>query len=176
MSPDAEPFLASAADIAARIHELLLARKEVGQPQTVASAESCTGGNIAARITANSGSSDYFLGGIVAYSNAAKARLLHVREETLETRGAVSAECAREMAIGAREAFASDYAVATTGIAGPGGATARKPVGLVYIALANGDEVSAEEFHFPGDRATVTDAATEAALLMLLRGIEARRR
>jgi PncC family amidohydrolase len=78
------------------------------------------------------------------------------------------------MATGARRAFGSDIAVATTGIAGPGGATALKPVGLVYIALADGDDVSAEEFHFPGDRATVTDAATEAALLMLLRGIEAR--
>jgi PncC family amidohydrolase len=175
MSLDAEPFFASSADVAARIHELLLARKEQAQPQTVAAAESCTGGNVAARITANAGSSDYFLGGIVAYSNAAKARLLLVSEETLETRGAVSAECAREMAVGARQAFASDFAVATTGIAGPGGATARKPVGLVYIALAAGDEISAEEFHFPGDRATVTDAATEAALLMLLRGIEARR-
>lgn len=175
MSLNAETFFASAADVASQIHDLLLTHQGPGQPLTVAAAESCTGGNVAARITANAGSSDYFLGGIVAYSNEAKTTLLQVSEETLETRGAVSAECAHEMAAGARKAFAADFAVATTGIAGPGGATARKPVGLVYIALATADEVTAEEFHFPGNRATVTDAATEAALLMLLRGIEARR-
>jgi PncC family amidohydrolase len=140
----------------------------------LATAESCSGGNVAARITAVAGSSDYFQGGIVAYSNEAKASLLGVSAETLATRGAVSAECAREMAEGARRAFGADLAVSTTGIAGPGGATKRKPVGLVYIALASADGVKAEEFHFPGGRAVVTDAATEAALLMLLRGVERR--
>src|SRR5215210_4666941 len=153
----------------------LLAPPEGGQsPFTVAAAESLTGGNVSARITAIAGSSGYFLGGIVAYSNAAKASLLGVSEETLATRGAVSAECAREMAEGARRAFGADLAVATTGIAGPGGATERKPVGLVYIAFAGPDGVTAEEFHFPGGRAVVTDASTEAALLMLLRGLERR--
>ena len=141
---------------------------------TVATAESLTGGNVSARITAISGSSGYFLGGIVAYSNAAKASLLGVSEETLATRGAVSVECAREMAEGARRAFGADVAVATTGIAGPGGATERKPVGLVYIALASPNGVTTEEFHFPGGRNVVTDASTEAALLMLLRGLERR--
>lgn len=141
---------------------------------TVATAESLTGGNVSARITAISGSSGYFLGGIVAYSNAAKASLLGVSSETLSTRGAVSAECAREMAEGARRAFGADVAVATTGIAGPGGATERKPVGLVYIALASPNGVTTEEFHFPGGRNVVTDASTEAALLMLLRGLERR--
>lgn len=175
MALEAAPYFANAADVAKRIHELLLACLTQEHWMTVATAESCTGGNVAARITANAGSSDYFLGGIVAYSNQAKATLLQVSKETLETRGAVSAECACEMASGARRAFESDFAIATTGIAGPGGATTRKPVGLVYIAMAAGNDVSAEEFHFPGDRATVTDAATEAALLMLLRGIEARR-
>lgn len=174
MSPESETFLGNAQDIASRVHALLLERLQQAHGLTVATAESCTGGNVAARLTANAGSSDYFLGGIVAYSNQAKATLLHVNRDTLETRGAVSAECAREMAAGARQAFAADFAVSTTGIAGPGGATARKPVGLVYIALATADEVTAEEFHFPGGRALVTDAATEAALLMLLRGIEAR--
>ena len=153
----------------------LLAVPDGGQPPvTVAAAESLTGGNVSARITAISGSSDYFLGGIVAYSNAAKASLLGVSEETLATRGAVSAECAREMAEGARRAFGADVAVATTGIAGPGGATERKPVGLVYVALAGPDGVTTEEFHFPGGRAVVTDASAEAALLMLLRGLERR--
>jgi nicotinamide-nucleotide amidase len=153
----------------------LLAPPDGGQPPiTVATAESLTGGNVSARITAISGSSGYFLGGIVAYSNPAKASLLGVSEETLATRGAVSAECAREMAEGARRAFGADLAVATTGIAGPGGATERKPVGLVYIALAGADGVTNEEFRFPGGRAIVTDASTEAALLMLLRGLERR--
>ena len=156
----------------ARIN-VLLALPQGGQPPvTVAAAESLTGGSVSARVTKISGSSAYFLGGIVAYSNAAKASLLGVSEETLATRGAVSAECAREMAEGARQAFGADVAVATTGSAGPGGATERKPVGLVYIALAGPDGVANEEFHFPGDRAMVTDASTEAALLMLLRGLQ----
>jgi PncC family amidohydrolase len=158
----------------ARINALL-AVPEGGQPPvTVAAAESLTGGKVSTRITAVSGSSAYYLGGIVAYSNAAKASLLGVSQETLATRGAVSAECAREMAEGARLAFGADVAVATTGIAGPGGATERKPVGLVYIALAGPDGVTTEEFHFPGGRAVVTDASAEAALLMLLRGLERR--
>jgi PncC family amidohydrolase len=151
----------------------LLAPPDGGQsPITVAAAESLTGGNVSARITAISGSSGYFLGGIVAYSNAAKASLLGVSEETLATRGAVSAECAREMAAGARRALGADLAVATTGIAGPGGATERKPVGLVFIGLAGPDGVTSEEFRFPGGRSVVTNAATEAALLILLRGLE----
>ena len=165
---------AGAADstVQQRINAVLAAPDGGQSPLTVAAAESLTGGNVAARITAVSGSSSYFLGGIVAYSNAAKASLLGVSAETLATRGAVSAECAREMAEGARRAFSADVAVATTGIAGPGGATERKPVGLVYIALAGPDGVSTEEFRFPGGRAVVTDASTEAALLMLLRGLE----
>jgi nicotinamide-nucleotide amidase len=156
----------------ARIHGLLVAHDGGQSIVTVAAAESLTGGNVAARITTNSGSSRYFLGSIVAYSNEAKASLLSVSRETLDTRGAVSAECAREMAEGARRAFGADLAVATTGIAGPGGATERKAVGLVYVGLAGPEGVSCEEFHFPGGRAVVTDAATEAALLMLLRGLE----
>ena len=164
----------SAEPPAARINALLAAPDGGQPPVTVAAAESLTGGNVSARITAISGSSAYFLGGIVAYSNEAKASLLGVSQETLATRGAVSAECAREMAEGARRAFGADVAVATTGIAGPGGATERKPVGLVYIAVASQDGVSTEEFHFPGGRSVVTDASTEAALLMLLRGLERR--
>jgi len=155
-----------------KINELLVSPDRDRRPMTLATAESCTGGGVAARITSIAGSSDYFLGGLVAYSNTAKARLLGVSQETLDTRGAVSAECAREMADGARRAFGADLAVSTTGIAGPGGATARKPVGLVYIALATPEGTQSEEFHFPGSRAVVTAAATEAALCMLLRGVE----
>jgi PncC family amidohydrolase len=173
---DEVPTEADEADskTAARINSLLAPPHGEQSPVTVAAAESLTGGNVSARITAISGSSAYFLGGIVAYSNEAKASLLRVSEETLATRGAVSAECAREMAEGARRAFGAEVAVATTGIAGPGGATERKPVGLVYIAFAGPDGVIAEQFHFPGGRAKVIDASTEAALLMLLRGLERR--
>ena len=139
---------------------------------TVAAAESCTGGEVAHRITAYAGSSAYFLGSVVAYSNEAKRALLGVPQSVLETRGAVSEEAARAMAEGARRAFGADLAVATTGIAGPGGATARKPVGLVYIALAGPADTFCAEHRFAGDRRAVVDAATEAALRLLLRGVE----
>ncbi len=166
--------LSSAPEI--RINGMLGPGSERKTALTIATAESLTGGGVAARLTSISGASDYVLGGIVSYSNESKAKLLGVSEETLNTRGAVSAECAREMAEGARRAFDADFAVSTTGIAGPGGATSRKPVGLVYVALASDDGVQCEEFHFPGGRAVVVDAAIEAALLMLLRGIEKRLR
>ena len=172
--PDGTPTDPASSPAEQRLSTLLAGLNE-GQPRvSLAAAESCTGGNVAARITAIAGSSDYFLGSIVSYSNQAKASLLGVSQETLDTRGAVSAGCAREMAAGARHAFGADLAVSTTGIAGPGGATARKPVGLVYIAVAGADGVTTEEFHFPGGRKTITDAATEAALLMLLRAVETR--
>lgn len=155
-----------------RINAILATNGERPATLMLATAESCTGGGVAARLTAVAGASDYFQGGIVAYSNEAKAKLLGVSRETLATRGAVSAECAREMAEGARHALDAAIAVSTTGIAGPGGATARKPVGLVYIAVATPEGVQAEEFHFPGGRAVITDAAAAAALLMLLRAVE----
>ncbi len=134
----------------------------------LAAAESCSGGEVAHRITALPGSSAYFLGSVVAYANGAKRDLLGVPAEVLETRGAVSEECARAMAEGARRVFGADLAVATTGIAGPGGATPRKPIGLVYVALAGPTGTICNEHHFPGDRAAVVAAAAEAALQMLL--------
>lgn len=158
--------------LARRIHDRLAPLAGGSAPLSVATAESCTGGNVAAALTSVAGSSDYVQGGIVSYSNEAKASLLGVSRETLATHGAVSAECAREMAAGARRVFGTDLAVATTGIAGPGGATARKPVGLVYIAVAGPDDVAATEHHFPGDRAAVTQAATHQALTLLLASIE----
>ncbi|MCC6313112.1 MAG: nicotinamide-nucleotide amidohydrolase family protein [Thermomicrobiales bacterium] len=139
---------------------------------TVSTAESCTGGGVAQRITSVAGSSDYFLGGIVAYGNTAKHALLNVPQEILDSVGAVSSECALAMADGARRAFGSDWAVSTTGIAGPAGATERKPVGLVYIAVAGPNGAVSEERHFPGNRAAVTEAASEAALALLVQRME----
>lgn len=135
---------------------------------TIAAAESCTGGEVAHRITAIAGSSVYFLGSVVSYSNEAKMHLLGVSPEIIETRGAVSEECARAMAEGARRVFAADVAVSTTGIAGPGGATARKPVGLVYIAIADAAGVRCQEHHFAGNRTAVIDAAALVALNLLV--------
>lgn len=142
-------------------------------PLTIATAESCTGGNVSARLTSIAGSSAYVLGGIVAYANDAKANLLGVPNDVLETVGAVSDACARAMAEGAREAFGATIAVSTTGIAGPGGATDRKPVGLVYIAVASPKGTVSEEHYFSGDRATVTIAATNAALNLLMETVQA---
>jgi nicotinamide-nucleotide amidase len=104
--------------------------------QTLALAESCTGGCLAHRLTNVPGASVAFLGGVVAYSNAAKHKFLGVRAETLRRRGAVSEAVAREMAEGARRKFGADFALAVTGIAGPTGGTRRKPVGTVFLALA----------------------------------------
>lgn len=168
MSPDS----LTAHSLATRINHLLIAPMGGKAPLTVATAESCTGGGVAAALTSLAGSSDYVMGGIVSYSNAAKASLLGVPQEILDTRGAVSPECARAMAEGARRALGTDLAVSTTGIAGPGGGTARKPVGLVYIAVADHNGATAVEHHFAGDRAAVTSAATDAALAMLLARIE----
>jgi len=147
--------------------------KEVGkllreQGLTLAVAESCTGGLLGHRITEVAGSSDYFLGGIISYSNEAKERLLGVRHETLLAHGAVSAETAGEMAEGARRALGSDLALAITGIAGPGGGTDDKPVGLTYIALAHAGSTIVEQHVWPGDR-SANKADSAAAALRLLR-------
>jgi len=153
----------SLTDLAARLQELAIARGV-----TVATAESCTGGNIARQITSQSGSSSYFLGGVVSYANDVKHRVLGVPETILDNPGAVSEPCAQAMAEGARTLIGTDIAVSTTGIAGPDGGTARKPVGLVYIGLATASETIVEERVFPGDRAAVIEAATVRALELLL--------
>lgn len=142
-----------------------------GASFTIATAESCTGGDIARRITRIGGSSAYFTGGVVAYANDVKSQLLSVPESVLANPGAVSEPCARAMAEGVRDLLGTDLAVSTTGIAGPAGGTARKPVGLVYIALAHAGETLVEEHHFTGDRDAVIGAATERALDLILRAI-----
>ena len=120
---------------------------------TLAVAESCTGGLLAERVTHIAGASDYFLGGVVAYANAAKQALLGVPAELLDQHGSVSEPVARAMAEGARERFGADLALATTGVSGPGGGSAEKPVGTVCIALARDGGTHAERFVFPLDRA-----------------------
>jgi PncC family amidohydrolase len=135
---------------------------------TLAAAESCTGGLVSYRITSVPGSSVYFLGGIVAYSNELKTSLLGVSPETIERYGAVSEQCAREMAEGARRATGADIAVATTGIAGPGGATARKPVGLIYIACAGPSGITCQEVRWRQTRErNMRDAAALALRLLV---------
>ncbi len=137
--------------------------------QTLATAESCTGGLIAHSVTDVPGSSACFLGGIVAYSNEAKMKFLGVAESTLVTHGAVSEDVALEMAAGALSKFGSSWALGVTGIAGPGGGTKEKPVGLVYIGLA-GDAISEVARHeFGGTRQAIKQASANAALAMLWR-------
>jgi PncC family amidohydrolase len=134
---------------------------------TIATAESCTGGLVAARITGVSGSSAYFLGGIVSYSNDAKHRLLGVPDLMLERYGAVSADVALAMARGVRRKIGTDIGIATTGIAGPGGATPTKPVGLVYIALAAEGVERCRRYLWHGDRLENVTASAEAALRLV---------
>lgn len=139
---------------------------------TVATAESCTGGLIASRLTDISGSSAYLLGGVVAYSNAMKMKLLSVAEQTLIDYGAVSEPTAHEMAVGARALIGTDYALSVTGIAGPGGGTDEKPVGLTYIGLAGpGGLVIVEGHVWEHDRLGNKQASADAALRLLLKGL-----
>lgn len=153
--------------LATRLQELATARGV-----TVAAAESCTGGNIAHQVTSISGSSDYFLGAVVSYANAVKRDVLKVPAEVLENPGAVSEPCARAMVEGVRALVGTDFAVSTTGIAGPGGGTARKPVGTVFIGVASATHRLVEEHHFAGDRAAVIAEATARALELLITAID----
>ena len=143
---------------------LLLARRG----ETLATAESCTGGNIAHEITRVAGSSVYFKGSVVAYANEVKEHVLHVSPQTLETCGAVSRETVLQMTAGVQRLLATDCAVATSGIAGPGGGTPEKPVGTVWIAARYGNRDKVDCFRFEGDREQVIARATQAALLMLV--------
>ena len=140
--------------------------------KTLAVAESCTGGSIAKRITDVSGSSEMFGYGAVTYANEAKNKLLGVRWETLEAYGAVSEQTAMEMAAGVRALSGADVGIATTGIAGPGGGTATKPVGLVYMGVASEKGVRALKFNFTGDRDRVRILATGNALLLALNEVK----
>jgi nicotinamide-nucleotide amidase len=159
---EAELFAEDERPVAELVLELCRARG-----WTLATAESCTGGLVAARLTDVAGSSDVFRGTVVAYADETKRRLLAVSDATLAAHGAVSAETAQAMAAGARAALGADAAVSVTCIAGPGGGTEEKPVGLVFIHANSPDGDSARRLHLPGDREAVRARATSVALHMM---------
>ncbi|MBR0169415.1 MAG: competence/damage-inducible protein A [Bacteroidales bacterium] len=137
---------------------------------TLSTAESCTGGNIARLLTSQAGASTYFMGGVVAYSNEVKENILGVKHSTLETHGAVSEETVREMAEGVRTRLGTDLAIATTGIAGPDGGTSEKPVGTVWIAVADARHTEAKLLQFGANRRQQNiDRSTNQAYAMLIR-------
>lgn len=144
------------------IGELLTEKK-----LTIACAESCTGGLLTSRLTDVAGSSNYVKGAVVSYSNEIKNAVLHVKEETLKNFGAVSKQTAQEMAANVRQVMNTNIGVSVTGIAGPGGGTAEKPVGTVYICVSgsNGDKV--QKFKFSGTRTEIKEKVVNAALLMI---------
>ena len=156
-------FCGSDTTLAGALGSILTERGE-----TLVTAESCTGGNIAHKITRVAGSSAYFKGSVVAYSNEVKARVLNVSSEILSGFGAVSRETVLQMVSGVQRLLSSDCAIATSGIAGPGGGSVEKPVGTVWIAVRYGERSEAECFCFEGDREQVIARATQSALLMLI--------
>jgi len=154
----------------ATIDEQVAALLQGPPRRTIATAESCTGGLLAGRLTERPGSSDYVLGGVVAYANEAKRALAGVDPALLSRTGAVSPEVADALADGAIERFGADVGVGVTGIAGPGGGTEEKPVGLVYVSVAARDGARvARRLQLPGGRADVRDRTTTVALHLLRR-------
>ncbi len=159
----------SLVDLARRLQTACLERG-----RTVAAAESCTGGLVAHLITEVPGSSGYFRGGVVAYSDDVKEQMLGVPGDSLRAHGAVSAQVAVAMAEGVRARLGADLGVGVTGIAGPDGGSDAKPVGLVYIALADGRQPVVQRFVWPHDRAGNKEASAEATLRLLLEAVEDR--
>lgn len=154
--------------------EIFLANLLIGNNLTISAAESCTGGLLGAKLTSLSGSSKYFMGSAVTYSNQAKHDILGVSEKTLKSFGAVSEECAKEMALGALNKYKTDYALSITGIAGPEGGSAEKPVGLVWIGIAHKDKVEAQKFIFGKDRETNRELAAYSAMNLVIKDIKNR--
>lgn len=153
--------------IGQQVGEMLAARA-----WTICAAESCTGGLFLSTLTDNPGSSAYVLGGFVTYSNAAKQQFTHVQEATLIAHGAVSEPTAREMALGVRAEFGADVAISLTGIAGPGGSTPQKPVGLVYIGMAHAGGVEVARHVWQGTRVENKRQSVIAALEMVQKLLE----
>ncbi len=157
--------------LAVRVQDVCLAHR-----WTVSTAESCTGGLVADTLTDIPGSSGYVLGGIVAYADRIKAILLGVDPELIEMRGAVSAHVAKAMALGARERFGTTFGLSVTGIAGPGGGSAAKPVGLTFIAVANPERVDVRRHTWTGDRVENKAASAGAVLALFLEVAETQAR
>lgn len=149
--------------------ESIVGRLMTEKGATLGVAESCTGGTIAQRITSIPGSSAYFMGGMVTYSNASKVDMLDVKSESLNAYGAVSKAVVEEMAMGARKYFKADYGISTSGVAGPGGGTPEKPIGLVWIGLAGPDGVKSAKFIFGKSRDRNISRASNMSLDMLRR-------
>lgn len=169
--------------IAQRLQEYVVTREDISFEEamvrqlvqnqwTVSSAESCTGGNIAKRITEISGAGDVFLGTVVAYHNDIKNKVLGVKQESLERFGAVSEEVVTEMVLGVQRLLGTDFAMATSGIAGPTGGTAEKPVGTVWVAVATPKGVLAKKYQFHQDRLLNIERATSQAFFMLWQQIK----
>ena len=148
-----------------------LADMLVDQGLTLATAESCTGGGLSHLLTSIPGASAFFIGGIIAYQNDIKVKLLGVPQAALVDHGAVSSPTAGAMAEGCRNHFGTDIAVSITGIAGPGGGSSEKPVGLVFVAVAVAQRTRVSEHIFPGNREQVRQAAIAAALDLILQVI-----
>ena len=134
---------------------------------TIACAESCTGGLLTSRLTDVAGSSNYVEGSIVSYSNEVKNKILHVDADTLKNFGAVSEQTARQMSENVRKLFNTDIGAGVTGIAGPGGGSAEKPVGTVYISVSNVDKTIVNRFNFSGTRSEIKNQSCDAALSMI---------
>ena len=154
--------------------ERVIGRLLVKRGLTLAVAESCTGGLIGDRLTDVPGSSRYFIGGVIAYSNAAKQRILGARKQTLARWGAVSEQTVREMAAGVCRLFKAQVGFAVSGIAGPSGGSKAKPVGLVYICVRAGRSIAVERHRFHGGRRAVKEQSAEAALRLCRKVLEAR--
>ncbi|MFN2303609.1 MAG: CinA family protein [Anaerolineales bacterium] len=151
-------------DLAEQINHIF-----IDEDLSIATAESCTGGLLGHILTCVSGASKYFVGGVIAYSNHIKTMALGVQEQTLIFHGAVSAQCAREMADGIRTKFATDIGISTTGIAGPTGGTPEKPVGLVWIGISTIDETTTFKCQFTGTRDEVKKGTVTEALTYLIK-------
>lgn len=147
---------------------MVLGKRLTESKQTIATAESCTGGRLAALLNEQSGSSAYYMGSVIAYDNSVKQHVLGVKHETLATDGAVSEATVRQMAEGVRKLMHTDYAIATSGVAGPTGGTEDKPVGTVWLAWVTPDGTFAERCSFSGDREQIMNSAAMAAIAKLI--------
>lgn len=151
-----------------KLIELVKQIKSLTKGRFISTAESCTGGLVSSYLTSISGSSDYFATGIVSYSNAAKMKLLNVSSKTLDEFGAVSEEVAKEMAVGSLKVAGSDIAVSVTGVAGPGGGTKNKPVGMVCFGVTDNDKVISVTHYFSGTRVEIRQQSCEVCLRLIL--------